>query len=258
MLILLPPSEGKAAPQSGPRFAEARLAWPELNPARRVVLDALVQLCRSSAKRASTVLGLGAKQAAFVEVNAHLRTAPAAAAIQIYSGVLYEALDFAALPATVRTRGLKRLAIASALWGLVRPDDRIPAYRFSADSRIPGLAPLSQLWGPLLGDVISKERGLIIDLRSGAYEKLAPIPAPCAARAVSLRILQDQGGRLTVVSHHNKATKGRITAALLHQAKAPATIDGLVDVLHSHGYRVTKSDPTRSGTTLLDVIVREL
>ena len=258
MLILLPPSEGKVVPTSGPRLVESTLAWPELATARRMALDALVDLCCSSPRRARTILGVSAKQVAVIEANAKLRTAPTASAMQVYSGVLYQALDFGALPAPVRARGLKRIAIASALWGLVRPDDRIPAYRFSADSRIPGLAPLPQLWATPVGDVISKERGLIIDLRSSAYQKLAPIPTSCAQRAVSLRILHEQGGRLTVVTHHNKATKGRITASLLHLAKAPSTIDALVDVLQTQGYPVTDGQPTGSGMRLLDVVVRTL
>lgn len=246
------------APLSGPRLSLSSLGWSGLEAVRREVLNALVELCASSPARARTALRVTARQASLIDANVHLRSAPTAPAIQVYSGVLYEALDFASLPATARARGAQRIAIASALWGLVRPNDRIPAYRFSADSRLPGLSPLPQIWGPPLEAAISQERGLIVDLRSSVYEKLAPIPATCTQRAVRLRILQDRGGRLSVVSHHNKATKGRITAALLRTAKEPTSASALAAQLRVLGYSTQENHSTRTGVSVLDVIVEEL
>ncbi len=46
MLILLPPSEGKAEAGSGRRLDLDRLSLPELNPRREEVLSALVALSR--------------------------------------------------------------------------------------------------------------------------------------------------------------------------------------------------------------------
>ncbi|MFM7145165.1 MAG: YaaA family protein [Actinomycetales bacterium] len=258
MLILLPPSEGKLEPKSGPRLDLSTLAWPEMTPGRRSVLDALVGLCRSSTGAARAALGVTENQSSLVALNAKLHRSPTAPAIDVYSGVLYDALDFQALPAAVRARGLKRIAIASALWGLLRLDDRIPAYRFSADSRVPGLAPLTRIWTPLVGAAISAEQDLIVDMRSGAYEKLAPVPTSCAQRAVNLRILQEQGGRFVVVSHHNKATKGRVAAGLLRTTKAPTTVEGLEAALRLLGYRVMESAPTRAGIRVLDLVVEQL
>lgn len=258
MLILLPPSEGKFAPQSGPRLSLPSLAWPGLRSARREILSALVECCASSPARARSALGITAKQDALIEANTKLRRAPTAAAIEVYSGVLYEALNFSSLSAAARARGSQRIAIASALWGLVRPDDQIPAYRFSADSGIPGLPPLPQIWAEPVGAVICAESGLIVDLRSGAYEKLAPIPSACAPRAVSIRILLDRNGTLSVVSHHNKATKGRITAGLLRAAKEPTSIPSLVTDLRNLGYRVQEGRPTRNGVSTLDIIVNNV
>lgn len=235
-----------------------KLSWPELNAPRRRVLDALVDLCSTSPSRALRALGLTAKQTSLVDMNARLRTASTAAAMAVYSGVLYDALNFPALSAAARKRGQTRVAIASALWGLVRPGDRIPAYRFSADSRIPGLPTLQQIWGEPVGTAIGAEKGLIIDLRSGAYEKLAQVPTSCAQRAVSLRILQDRNGKLSVVSHHNKATKGRLTAALLSEATEPRSVDHLCVLLREHGYRALEGRASRTGVRTLDVIVQEL
>lgn len=257
-MILLPPSEGKFSPEDGSRLSMSSLTWPELDSARSEILSALVHFCAKSPKRAQAAIGVTAKQASLIEVNAQLRSAPTAAAVTVYSGVLYEAMDFGSLPAAARARATKRLAIASALWGLLRPEDHIPAYRFSADSRIPGLVPLSQIWSVAIGSVICAEPNLIIDLRSSAYQNLAPIPARCVQRSVNLRILQDRNGRLSVVSHHNKATKGRIVAGLLRVAKEPITVPGLIDVLHALGFLVQSGTASRTGVSVLDVIVKEL
>lgn len=257
VLILLPPSEGKCAPESGPRLALTKLSWPGLKATRTRILDAVIEMCSSSSARAAKALGITATQMPLIAQNARLRTSPTAPAIAVYSGVLYDALGYASLPAVAQKRGESRIAIASALWGLVRPGDRIPAYRFSADSRLPGLPPLSQFWSQPVGAAIADASGVIVDMRSGAYEKLAPIPPECAERAVTLRILQDRGGKLSVVSHHNKATKGRVTAGLLSLGRESRSIGHLADDLRSLDYRVQEGRP-HGGVTALDVIVRDL
>ena len=59
MLILLPPSEGKASPRRGKPLDLATLSFPALTAARTEVLDALVDLCAGDEARAVEVLGLG-------------------------------------------------------------------------------------------------------------------------------------------------------------------------------------------------------
>jgi cytoplasmic iron level regulating protein YaaA (DUF328/UPF0246 family) len=229
-----------------------------LKKPRATILDSLTNFSSTSPKRAAAALGLKATQVSLIAQNARLRSAPTAPAIEVYSGVLYEALKYNALPTSARTRGEARIAIASALWGLLRPGDRIPAYRFSADSRLPGLPPLTQLWSGPIGDVMTGSAGVIVDMRSGSYEKLAPVPRACANRAVTLRVLQERQGTLSVVTHHNKATKGRITVALLTVPREPRGVEGVAEVLRDLGYRAERGQPNRAGVATLDVIVTEL
>src|SRR5688572_21545301 len=99
MLILLPPSEGKAEPAEGAPVRLGDLALPKLRPARTQVLDALVALCRPrDDEPARTVLGLSPGQRDEVKRNARLRRAAAAPAGEIYTGVVYDALELATLP----------------------------------------------------------------------------------------------------------------------------------------------------------------
>lgn len=259
MLILLPPSEGKTAPKRGKPLDLASLSHPSLTTARTRVLESLVDLCTDDAEKAAEVLGLGATQTELVLRNAELITAPTARADAVYTGVLYEALDFAGLSTAAKRRARTRVAVASALFGLVSPADRIPAYRLSGDASLPGLGGLSALWRPALGPAVTETlgSGLLVDLRSGMYANLWRPGEEMLPRVASMRVLHEQDGRRKVVSHFNKATKGRIVAALLEAGANPRTPAALADVLRDLGWYVELGTPGRKGTEL-DVVVTEL
>ncbi len=253
--ILLPPSEGKMVPHEGARLALGKLSEPSLRQTRTTVLDALINLCQANSKRAAAVLGLGPRQADEVTVNAHLRTAPIAAAIDVYSGVLYEALDGDTLPAPAARRLDEHVRIASALFGLLRPSDQIPAYRLSADVTLPKIGALAGVWREPISDVLAAGNDLILDLRSGAYVKLGPPPE----RALIGRVLLERNGKRSVVSHHNKATKGRLVRGLVMRRSMPKTEDALLAALNDLGYHCEIHEAKRSGQpATLDIVVSEV
>ncbi len=260
MLILLPPSEGKSAPRRGAPLDLAGLSFPSLRDPRAEVLDALVGLCSDgtpdvAGAPAAEVLGLGATQSDELARNAALRTAPTARADRVYSGVLYEALDLGSLEGAARRRAGSRLAITSGLFGLLRPGDRIPAYRLSGQVALPGVGPVARHWGRHLpGAVADAARGgLVVDLRSSAYLPFWRPAADHAASVVRVRVLQEVGGRRSVVSHSNKATKGRVVRDLLLDGSSPRRPDQLVALLGRLGWRVETPDPARP--THLDLVV---
>src|SRR5215218_4461172 len=76
VLILLPPSEGKAVPRRGKPLALAGLSFRGLTPEREQVLDALVALAHRD--DAARVLGLGGTQGDLVGIDQRLRTAATA------------------------------------------------------------------------------------------------------------------------------------------------------------------------------------
>lgn len=252
MLILLPPSEGKSAPEAGAALDLSALSFPTLTATRKAVLAALVRLCRGDVGSASAALGLGPTQHGEVGANARLRREPCAPAIEVYTGVLYEALDAQTLTSAARRRLGRDVAIASGLWGLVRPDDPIPSYRLSAGTTLPGLGTLASAWRAPLASTLSQVDGLIVDLRSGGYVSLGPLPDD--ERTVTVRVLQERAGRRTVVSHHNKATKGRILRDLAATGGRPRTPTELADTLSRLGYRCELTTDT-TGPCRLDVVV---
>jgi cytoplasmic iron level regulating protein YaaA (DUF328/UPF0246 family) len=259
VIVLLPPSEGKTAPRRGKPLELAALSLPSLTSPRERVLEALVSLCVGDPAAASRVLDVPKTQLGLVELNARLRTAPTARADQVYSGVLYDALSPATLSLAARRRATSRLLVTSSLFGLVGPADRIPAYRLSGDAVLPGLGGVAALWRGTLGSAIEELIGdrLVVDLRSSMYAAFWRPPATMARRVATVRVLHEVAGRRQVVSHFNKATKGRIVRELLESGAAPRTPARLAEALRDLGWTVEVEGPGRAGARL-DIVVSEL
>lgn len=247
MLVLLPPSETKCPGGGGPPLTLAALSFPELDPLRKELADELVELAGDvAASRAA--LGLSAHQDGEVARNAGLWTSPTLPALQRYTGVLYDALDPASLRGAAAARAQSRLTVGSALFGLLRAADPVPAYRFSAGSTLPGRAAQAARWRPLLEPVLAAAAAqeTLVDLRSGSYAALGRAPG-----AVTVNVLAPRadGGR-SVVSHANKSVKGRIARALAVTRAEPSDAAGVAAVLRRAGLRVERAGPTH-----LDVVV---
>jgi cytoplasmic iron level regulating protein YaaA (DUF328/UPF0246 family) len=233
VLVLLPPSETKATGGHGAPLDFAVLAVPELTPVRTEIAEALVKLA-DDVPASRTALGLSPKQDDEIGRNAALWTSPTHPALERYTGVLYDALDVASMTLAQRARAGRRLAVCSALFGLVAGDDPIPAYRLSAGSALPGLPSLRALWKPALSPVLAAVPGLVVDLRSGSYAGLAPVPG-----AVTVQVLSERSdGRRSVVSHFNKAHKGRLARLLAVSTAEPVDVAALLRLLRRAGLHV--------------------
>jgi cytoplasmic iron level regulating protein YaaA (DUF328/UPF0246 family) len=213
VLVLLPPSEGKTAPRRGRPVDLAALVHPELAPAREALLDAL---------------------------DPGLRSVRAARARDVYTGVLFQHLRLPGLPARARNRVL----IFSALWGVVRPDDRIPAYKLPIGDRLAGFPALAGYWRPRLAEVLP-DSGLVLDLRSGAY---ATAWTPRRATVLGVRAFVERGGSRVPVSHMVKATRGTVARIALEASPPPRTAAAVAELVEAAGHRVELANGT------LDVI----
>lgn len=259
MLILLPPSESKTVPKRGNPLDLATLGFPNLTDAREQVLESLVTLCESDPEKAAEALDVPKSQPELIALNARLRTAPTGRVDRVYAGVLYDALDLPTLSAGAKRRAGTRLAVTSSLFGLVRPVDRIPAYRLSGNATIPGVGSVAGLWREHLGVAATDALGdgLLVDLRSSMYATFWRPPADLARRVATVRVLHEVAGKRQVVSHFNKATKGRIVRAVLEDGANPRTPAKLATVLRNLGWTVDLGKPTTKGT-MLDVVVSDL
>ncbi|GEC09207.1 UPF0246 protein [Streptomyces spinoverrucosus] len=259
MLVLLPPSEGKASSGRGAPLKLESLALPELNGAREAVLGELVDLCTGDEDKAREVLGLSEGLRGEVAKNSGLHTAGARPAGEIYTGVLYDALGLASLDAAAKRRAARSLLVFSGLWGAVRVTDRIPSYRCSMGVRLPGLGALGAHWRTAMASALPEAAGggLVLDLRSSAYAAAWKPKGEVAARTATVRVLHAPTRK--VVSHFNKATKGRIVRSLLTAGAAPKGPAELVEVLRELGYVVEAEAPAGAGRAWsLDVLVDEV
>jgi cytoplasmic iron level regulating protein YaaA (DUF328/UPF0246 family) len=210
VLVLLPPSQGKASPDRGRRAGLSTLVYARLREPRERLIDA---------------------------VDPSLRTAPAIPAAELYTGVLFAALGLADLP-------WDDVLISSALWGVVRPGDRIPAYRLDMGAKPPGIGGLAAYWREPLRAALP-DRGLVLDLRSGSY---AAAWQPQRATRLAVRgFTETPDGRRKVITHMAKRVRGEV-ARLVITAGGAERAEEVAEIATAGGLRVELSDG------LLDVI----
>jgi cytoplasmic iron level regulating protein YaaA (DUF328/UPF0246 family) len=217
VLVLLPPSEGKSCPEAGEPVDLGSLVFAsQLREQRERLLDVL---------------------------DPQLRQAPAAPAAEVYTGVLFKRLELARLPA----KGQRQVLIATALWGVVRPDDRIPCYRLPPKEKLDGIGSLAKYWRPALAEALPDKRGeLIVDMRSATYSTMWK---PKRATLLAVRAFSDSSGERKAISHMAKAVRGDVARALLEAKKPPADPEGAAAIAESAGFTVELNDGS------LDVIV---
>lgn len=231
MLILLPPSETKAFGGNGPALDWDALSIPELNPIRSAIAHDLIAMPPVEMQAA---LGLSDKLLNEVAANLEFFDSPTMPAIHRYTGVLFDALDPGSLP----DAALSRIAIGSALFGVVGAGDLIPHYRLSGGSKIPGMAgqvpTMKARWGTSITTALSGVPGLVVDLRSGTYQQLGKLPG---AVTVRVEAVQDDGSR-KVVSHFNKFYKGQLARVLAQSSTDPVSLDEVAEVAQQAGMTV--------------------
>ncbi len=256
MLVLLPPSESKRPPRRAGRPVDlAALSFPALTATRERVLAALIETCRLP--DAVARLLAGPSLAEEVARNVRVRELPARPALEVYAGVLYDALDAATLTPPAKRRAAARLLVVSGLWGAVRPTDRIPPYRLNVCARLVDLPALEPLWREVLPAALADAagpRGVVVDCRSSSYVAMG-MPAGITDRTVAVRVLREADGRRSVVSHMAKHTRGLVARHLLETGADPRTPEALGAALADR-WPVELTPPLRASRPwTLDVVV---
>lgn len=141
-------------------------------------------------------------------------------AIAVYTGVLYQALDWQSLSPAAKKRGEAAVAIISAKYGALRPSDRIESYKEKIDNKAMGKVVASTLDGA--------ESELIVDCRSSTYKGVWKSPADIT---VEIKVSTVVGGVRTVVTHMSKKTRGEITRWLLQSRSTPKTPEDLYAIV---------------------------
>ena len=182
MLILLPPSEKKKAATSQEKFE----------------LSSLVFAAELTGARSQTTTSHDFSQ-----------TSPA---IEIYDGVLFQGLNWKTLTAAEQKRANAKVLIISAIFGLVRPLDKIFSYKEMIDNK---------LWREAIAQVSAKfSNELVIDCRSSTYKGVWTINPQ---NTVEVRVFKVNGAERNVITHMSKKYRGELTGHLLKQTTDPIT-----------------------------------
>jgi hypothetical protein len=196
---------------------KAAVIWADLDPARDLVIAALVKLCQDD-ETAARALKLGRTNKKDIQANLEIMTSATMPALARYSGVLYDALDYSGLSARALERAQEQLFIQSSLFGLVPAMEQIPYYRLSAGSTLPGVS-LSKLWTAAHESVWPRLIGQVLDMRSKAYVALNPVPKN--KESFFVEVLDTDSGR--ALNHFNKKAKGAFARAILETGLSTAS-----------------------------------
>jgi cytoplasmic iron level regulating protein YaaA (DUF328/UPF0246 family) len=207
MKILLAPSETKR-PGGDQAFAIDDLVFDALLPTRQSLVHAYINILqRNDPKQLSQMFGL--KRSADIAYHAakDLPNEPAMPAIERYTGVAFDHLDYPTLSDAGRAYLHRNLMLHSNLFGFVRANDLIPEYRLKQGEPIGDLYPekLYREHGtPLIDAWVGDED--LLDLRATFYERVYKPTRPYT----TLKFLKGD----KVVSHWAKAYRGLVLRAI--------------------------------------------
>jgi hypothetical protein len=189
---------------------------------------------------APALLGVSANLRADIAHNVRLDLAPAVAVADLYTGVLYDALDLPSMDSATRRRANRWLVVISALFGALRPADRIPPYRLSMGVNLGELGPLASVWRAPLAAALptAAGRGMIVDCRSSTYAAAWVPQGDLAARWVQIRV--------PGATHQAKHTRGLVARHLCETGVDPRTAKAL-EHLVAQRFETTLTRPARPG-----------
>lgn len=268
VLILLPPSEAKAAGGTGASLRAAGLSRPGpygLGGARRQVLETVSALCRSDPVAATSTLRLpGGTATEDLAANIAMLDAPTMPALDRFTGVIYLAMDAAGLTARQRRAALASVHIFSGAFGLLRADEPVPLHRVPAAAAIPPIGGLTAYWRAHLREAapsLFAPGSLLVDLRSTDYAALWQVTGPLRASVTPVRVLVERRvGRKWVrrtLSYQSKLGKGLLARELIvaaaagHAARTPADVAAAGERV---GY--VAEPRTLPGQTGVDLVIR--
>ncbi len=130
----------------------------------------------SEESTARTALKLGPRSIEERHRNLVLETSGTMAAIDRYTGVLYDPLAAPEADTATRAWWAHHVVVQSAMFGPIGAGDAIPAYRLSHDSRLGALRLAAHWPGPATRALTTRaDGGIVLDLRSEGYRQLGPV-----------------------------------------------------------------------------------
>ena len=195
MKILIPPSEGKAKikPQNI-KFCDTKFIYER--SVKQVVR--LLNLIDNEDLR--SIYGTSLEKAElFHRQNEDIFKSRCAHAIERYTGVVYQHLDWNTLTDESKNYMEKHVMIFSGLFGMTTPLTLIPDYKLKMN-----VLSLQYHWSPILTEAL-KDEDLVFDLLPQVYRK-AYIPNK---NTIQIEFKVKGGGSTRAAGHYGKAVKGK-------------------------------------------------
>lgn len=255
-VLLIPPSESKATPPgNGMLFTNAYKskrtnAFKELNPLRERLIAAVEEALarRAGLEQVFDVRGPALDEA--IRANRHLFESTSMPARDLYTGIMYEAIDYKTLGKAEKDRFNKQVLIFSGMFGLVRPTDRLPPYKLKMSGNLGGMVGrVSNYWRAPVSEVLRRElKGKVVwnflpDTHQRVWDGTGEIAANHSVKFVK-RVVRSGVAEWKTISHHSKSLKGALIRHLLE--KDASSPKALMDFEHPDGYRYDSSLSVRS------------
>ena len=195
MKILIPPSEGKARVKAtGTIFSDTNFKFKRhVNQVVRL-LELIDDEDLRSVYGTSTEKALG-----FHRQNQDIFNSNCAPAIERYTGVVYEHIDWMSLSEKAKKYMGKYVFIFSGLFGMLTPNTPIPDYKLKMN-----VLSLQHHWNPILTEALKNEKP-IIDLLPQVHRKAYK---PNNKNVIPVDFLIINKGKKTAAGHFGKAVKG--------------------------------------------------
>ncbi len=195
MKILIPPSEGKAKVRSlDVLFKDTNFQFSKYT---QQIVDLL---CLIENEDLTSVYGTSQDKAImFHRQNQDVFNSKCVPAIERYTGVVYNHIDWATLSQKSQTYMEKHIIIFSGLFGLLSPDTLIPDYKLKMN-----VLSLKNLWGPIISNYL-KDEDIIFDLLPQVHRK-AYTPNK---NTIQVDFLVRSKGKTSAAGHFGKAVKGQ-------------------------------------------------
>ena len=195
MKILIPPSEGKAKIKSlDVIFKDTDFEFAQYT---QQIVDLL---CLIENEDLTSVYGTSQDKAImFHRQNQDVFNSKCVPAIERYTGVVYDHIDWASLSKKSQKYMQNHIIIFSGLFGLLRPATLIPDYKLKMN-----VLSLKNLWKPIISKYLEGE-DLIFDLLPQVHRK-AYTPTK---NTIQIDFLVKRSGKTSAAGHFGKAVKGQ-------------------------------------------------
>ena len=195
MKYLIPPSEGKG------KIKPQNIDFEDTDFRFREHVEHVISLLELiDDEDLRSVYGTSSEKAlGFHRQNQDIFNSFCAPAIERYTGVVYEHINWPTIPEKAKKYMEKHIYIFSGLFGMLSPKTPIPDYKLKMN-----VLSLQHHWNPILTEELNKE-SFIIDLLPQVHRKAY---TPNKKNVIPVDFLIVNKGKKAAAGHFGKAVKG--------------------------------------------------